>query len=247
MSEEGRLRRVAERMFPAPIDHGIAQTDRAVCNVRSGTTSHQAGRGRRRRGVVRGRGAIGEKAVQPIVVYPPTAASRRKAIRSSRSRSACSSTWISGSCWPTGSIPTILAIEDAHQRGRVGAEPDRTRRRRCPRLAARELSQGHQGLRVVGRPGLRRDPRSADLRQQHHLAVDGRPHRRAGHRLDRCAPVRQRLLLHRGQRRHPHRRRDVRQLAVPEGASRRSACSGKRDRPAATTPTTSATRRCSSG
>ncbi|MCX6510342.1 MAG: hypothetical protein NT081_05965, partial [Actinobacteria bacterium] len=33
----------AERMFPAPFDHGIAQADRAVTNVKHGTRAHLEG------------------------------------------------------------------------------------------------------------------------------------------------------------------------------------------------------------
>ena len=54
--------------------------------------------------------------------------------------------------------------------------------------------------------------------------------RRGLHRLDRRPPVRLRVLLHRRQRRHPHRGRDVRPVAHAAGPSRRSACSGSRAR-----------------
>ena len=35
----------AERMFEAPVDLGIAEADRAVCNVRFGTSSYLEGEG----------------------------------------------------------------------------------------------------------------------------------------------------------------------------------------------------------
>ena len=35
----------AERMFPAPVDLGIAEPDRAVCNVKYGTSSYLEGEG----------------------------------------------------------------------------------------------------------------------------------------------------------------------------------------------------------
>src|SRR4051794_471461 len=72
MAEEERVGRVAERMFPAPADLGIAQPDRAVCNVRFGTTSYQEGGRGDGDAWYEGGGAVGEKAVQPIVIYPPT-------------------------------------------------------------------------------------------------------------------------------------------------------------------------------
>jgi branched-chain amino acid transport system substrate-binding protein len=63
--------RYADRLFPAPADHGIAEPDRAVATVRSGTDTgprrdYQNGRW------YQGSGQIGEKAVESIVVYPPT-------------------------------------------------------------------------------------------------------------------------------------------------------------------------------
>ena len=53
----------AERMFPAPVDLGIAQADRAVCNVKYGTSSYLEGDGRRRATWYEGGGGPNEKAV----------------------------------------------------------------------------------------------------------------------------------------------------------------------------------------
>ena len=61
--------RYAERMFPAPVDLGIARPDRAVSSVAAGTNTvryNQTGRW------YEGGGQIGEKAVESIVIYPPT-------------------------------------------------------------------------------------------------------------------------------------------------------------------------------
>lgn len=63
--------RYAERMFPAPVDPGIAQPDRAVASVRSGVDTVHTGAWRSERWY-QGGGRIGEKAVESIVVYPPT-------------------------------------------------------------------------------------------------------------------------------------------------------------------------------
>ena len=61
--------RYAERMFPPPVDHGIAQPDRAVASVKTGTdTVHDDRQGK----WYEGGGQIGERAVESIVVYPPT-------------------------------------------------------------------------------------------------------------------------------------------------------------------------------
>lgn len=70
-----------ERMFPEPTEHGIAEPDRAVTNVRSGTDAPDAGAATK---WYEGGGRIGEKAHADIVVYPPTAACRPRATRSSR-------------------------------------------------------------------------------------------------------------------------------------------------------------------
>jgi ABC-type branched-subunit amino acid transport system substrate-binding protein len=58
-------------MFPAPADHGVAQPDRAVSTVRSGTDT-AAVDDYQNEAWYQGSGRIGEKAVESIVVYPPT-------------------------------------------------------------------------------------------------------------------------------------------------------------------------------
>jgi ABC-type branched-subunit amino acid transport system substrate-binding protein len=63
--------RFAERMFPAPVDHGIAKPDRAVSTVYSGVDTAELGSWQNERWY-QGGGRIGEKAVESIVVYPPT-------------------------------------------------------------------------------------------------------------------------------------------------------------------------------
>jgi branched-chain amino acid transport system substrate-binding protein len=61
----------AERMFPAPVDHGIAEADRAVSSVYSGVDTAELGSWQNERWY-QGGGRVGEKAVRSIVVYPPT-------------------------------------------------------------------------------------------------------------------------------------------------------------------------------
>lgn len=63
--------RYAERMFPAPVDHGVARPDRAVATVHSGTDTAADGDYRNELWY-QGSGRIGEKAVERIVVHPPT-------------------------------------------------------------------------------------------------------------------------------------------------------------------------------
>lgn len=69
MSEE-TPRRYAERLFPAPVDHGVARPDRAVSTVDRGTdaVTYNDPSGR----WYEGGGQVGERAVASIVVYPPT-------------------------------------------------------------------------------------------------------------------------------------------------------------------------------
>ena len=72
-------------MFPAPVDLGIAQPDRAVCNVRFSTSSNLEGAGGEGRTWYEGGGAAGERAVAEIVDLPADARpGRRRATRSSR-------------------------------------------------------------------------------------------------------------------------------------------------------------------
>ncbi|GIU86933.1 MAG: hypothetical protein KatS3mg009_1448 [Acidimicrobiia bacterium] len=100
------------------------------------------------------------------------------------------------------------------QRGGVGPQSRRDRDLRRARPAAGELPQGDRGIRLARRAGLCRDPRPDDLRQLPHVAAARGRRRRPRDRLDRRAPVRERLLLHGRERRHPDRGRDVRELAV---------------------------------
>ena len=62
----------AERMFPEPASPGIAQPDRATCSVRHGTSSYQGGSHGEGEEWFHGGGQVGERAVQHIVVHPPT-------------------------------------------------------------------------------------------------------------------------------------------------------------------------------
>src|SRR5438067_10549858 len=61
----------AERLFPSPTDHGIAEPDRAVTNVPSGTDTGEA-TGTTGARWYEGGGRVGEKAHREIVVCPPT-------------------------------------------------------------------------------------------------------------------------------------------------------------------------------
>ncbi|HET7654092.1 MAG TPA: ABC transporter substrate-binding protein [Acidimicrobiales bacterium] len=62
----------AERMFPEPVDLGIAQPDRAVSSVEFGTESYLTGGRGEGSAWYEGGGAVGDRAVQGITIYPPT-------------------------------------------------------------------------------------------------------------------------------------------------------------------------------
>ena len=60
------------RLFPEPIDPGIAQPDRAVSSVSHGTRSFLEGEGGEGTSWYEGGGSASDQAVQGITVYPPT-------------------------------------------------------------------------------------------------------------------------------------------------------------------------------
>jgi branched-chain amino acid transport system substrate-binding protein len=61
----------AERLFPAPVDHGIARADRAVATASSGVDTARLGSWQNDLWY-QGGGRVGEKAIESIVIYPPT-------------------------------------------------------------------------------------------------------------------------------------------------------------------------------
>src|SRR5262245_29601512 len=149
MSEEGQLRRVAERMFPAPIDHGIAQADRAVCNVRSGTTSFEQGAGGDGEAWYEGGGAIGEKAVQPIVVYPPTRGVATQGDPFEPVKIGVLVDMDLGQLLADWLDPTILALEDALNEGVWARSPVQlviADARGLPRENYRKVIEGYRWL-----------------------------------------------------------------------------------------------------
>ena len=206
----------AERMFAAPEDLGIARPDRAVSSVQHGTRSYLEGQGGEGTSWYQGGGAAKDVAVQGITIYPPTGGVQTQGdafepvkigILIDMDLNQLLADWID---------PTILAIEDALNEGVYTRGPDPARDRRRARPAPRELPQGDRGLPLARRAGLRGGARPDDLGQLARAAAHRQRARGRLHRLDRCPPVLVGLLLHRRQRRHPDRGRDVR--AVAEGA-----------------------------
>ena len=182
-----------------------------------------------------------DRAVQGITIYPPTGGVQTQGdpfepvkigILIDMDLNQLLADWID---------PTILAIEDALNEGVCSRGPIQlviADARGLPRENYRKVIDGYrwlveQGCVVVLGPMI--SDNSLVLQDTaNELGV-------AVHRLDRRPQVRLRVLLHRGQRRHPHRGRHVRAVAGGQGHHARSARSGSRGRRAATTPTTSAT------
>ncbi|MFP3899998.1 MAG: ABC transporter substrate-binding protein [Acidimicrobiia bacterium] len=114
----------AERMFPEPVDLGIAEEDRAVSSVPFGTSSYLAGDGGAGTAWYQGGGGIGEKAVQGITVYPPTRGVKTQGDPFEPVKIGVLIDMDLGQLLADWIDPTILAIEDAlnegvHSRGPV--------------------------------------------------------------------------------------------------------------------------------
>ena len=108
----------AERMFPEPVNHNIAQPERAVCSVRYGTSTNlekaSAGEGTE---WFEGGGARGERAVQNIVVYPPTRGVLTQGDPFEPVKIGILVDMDLGQLLADWIDPTILAIEDALNEG----------------------------------------------------------------------------------------------------------------------------------
>ena len=107
----------AERMFPAPVDAGIAEEDRAVSSVRFGTQAYLEGHGGDGKNWYEGGGAASDRAVQGITIHPPTRGVKTQGdpfepvkigILIDMDLNQLLADWID---------PTILAIEDALNEG----------------------------------------------------------------------------------------------------------------------------------
>ncbi len=233
-------------MFPAPVDLGIAQADRAVTSVTHGTRSGLEGQGGDGESWWQGGGvdARRRRAGHHDLPADPWPGDPGRSVRAGEDRHP----------HRHGPQPAAGRLDRSHhprhrgraQRGRLGPQPGAARHRRRPGPAAGELPQGDRRLPLAGRAGLRRRARADDLGQLARAAGHRQRARRGLHRLDRRPPVRLRVLLHRGQRRHPDRGRHVRPVAAGPGPRQGRPVLGGRARRARTTPTTSATPRCSS-
>ena len=107
----------AERMFPAPVDLGIAQPDRAACSVPFGTSSYLEGGRGDGDSWYEGGGAVGERAVQGITIYPPTRGVATQGDPFAPVKIGVLVDMDLGQLLADWIDPTILAIEDALNEG----------------------------------------------------------------------------------------------------------------------------------
>ncbi len=141
----------AERMFPAPVDPGIAQEDRATCTVRSGVDTASLGRWENETWY-QGGGRIGEKAVERIVIYPPTRGLQTQGDPFEPVRIGILVDMDLGQLLADWIDPTILAIEDAMNEG-VYSRPIEiytVDARGLPRENYRKVQAGYQKLVDAG-------------------------------------------------------------------------------------------------
>lgn len=139
----------AQRMFPEPVDLGIARPDRAACSVAHSTRAYLEGEGGEGGTWYQGGGAASDVAVQGITIYPPTGGVQTQ-----------------GDTWEPVKIgvlidmdlnqlladwldPTILAIEDALNEGIYGRGPVQlviADARGLPRENYRKVIDGYRWL-----------------------------------------------------------------------------------------------------
>ncbi|HEX9681703.1 MAG TPA: ABC transporter substrate-binding protein [Acidimicrobiales bacterium] len=113
----------ADRLYPAPTDWGIAEDERAVTNVEFGTTAYHRGSSGAGEKWYEGGGAVGEKAVQPIVTYPPTRGIKTQGDPFEPVKIGVLVDMDLGQLLADWIDPTILAIEDALNEGVWGRGP----------------------------------------------------------------------------------------------------------------------------
>lgn len=142
-------RHYAERLFPEPVDLGIAEEDRAVASVPHGTRAHLEGAGGDATAWYEGSGAASDQAVQGITIYPPTRGLKTQGdpfepvkigILIDMDLNQLLADWID---------PTILAIEDALNEGVWARSPVQlvvADARGLPRENYRKVIEGYTWL-----------------------------------------------------------------------------------------------------
>ncbi len=115
MTDNGQ-QRYAERMFPEPVDPGIARPERAASSVDHGTDTGPKGEWRNEIWY-QGSGRLGEKAVERIQIYPPTHGQQTQGDPWEPVRIGILVDMELGQLLADWIDPTILAIEDAMNEG----------------------------------------------------------------------------------------------------------------------------------
>jgi branched-chain amino acid transport system substrate-binding protein len=139
----------AERMFPEPVDLGIAEPDRAVSSVRYGTESYLAGGRGDGTSWYEGGGAVGDRAVQGITIYPPTRGVATQGDPFEPVKIGVLVDMDLGQLLADWIDPTILAIEDALNEGVYGRGPIQlviADARGLPRENYRKVLNGYRWL-----------------------------------------------------------------------------------------------------
>ena len=150
MDESGSAEpRYAERMFPEPVDLGIARPDRAVSSVRFGTESHLTGGHGEGTAWYQGGGTAGERAVQGITIYPPTRGVATQGEAWEPVKIGVLVDMDIGQLLADWIDPTMLAIEDALNEGVYGRGPVElvvADSRGLPRESYRKVLAGYRWL-----------------------------------------------------------------------------------------------------
>jgi ABC-type branched-subunit amino acid transport system substrate-binding protein len=136
-------------MFPAPIDLGIAQEDRATCSVPFGTSSYLEGGRGEGSSWYEGGGAVGERAVQGITIYPPTRGVATQGDPFEPVKIGVLIDMDLGQLLADWIDPTILAIEDALNEGVFSRGPVQlviADARGLPRENYRKVIDGYRWL-----------------------------------------------------------------------------------------------------
>jgi branched-chain amino acid transport system substrate-binding protein len=147
--QEGEQPTYADRMFPAPVDLGIAEPDRAVCSVRFGTESYLAGGRGEGTAWYEGGGSVGDRAVQGITIYPPTRGVATQGDPFEPVKIGVLVDMDLGQLLADWIDPTILAIEDALNEGVYSRGPIQlvvADARGLPRENYRKLLDGYRWL-----------------------------------------------------------------------------------------------------
>jgi branched-chain amino acid transport system substrate-binding protein len=148
-AESGQEWTYAERMFPEPVDPGIAQPDRAVSSVPHGTSGHLEGGRGEGSSWYEGGGTTGERAVQGITIHPPTGGVRTQGAAFEPVKIGVLIDMDLGQLLADWIDPTILAIEDALNEGVYSRGPIQlviADARGLPRENYRKVIEGYRWL-----------------------------------------------------------------------------------------------------